>query len=273
MGATIGVGFDWRRARLPAGIIGEHRVNRFLIEQLAPAGYAAGGDFDRLPIPFRAVAGDLATGEPVVMAQGQQLFEWNGRVDREVQIVMRGNQVWTRKIGATEPDFARGRAMTDLPRQNGVVRVQVMQGRGDVSVIQQPNAQNSFTTIVRIQDPRSGQDTYRLVGFWEGWLLSKDANNLLTMLWTWQNGDISNNPIYNGDYPKALAGIKAKAIVMPASTDLYFPPEDSAIEVKHMPNAELRVVETYWGHFAGGPGTSPDDIKVLDAALKELLAS
>jgi homoserine O-acetyltransferase len=40
-----------------------------------------------------------------------------------------------------------------------------------------------------------------------------------------------------------------------------------------MPNAELRVVETYWDHFAGGPGTSPDDIKVLDAALKELLAS
>jgi homoserine O-acetyltransferase/O-succinyltransferase len=60
---------------------------------------------------------------------------------------------------------------------------------------------------------------------------------------------------------------------MPASTDLYFPPEDSAIEVKHMPNAELRVVETYWGHFAGGPGTSPDDIKVIDKALKELLAS
>ena len=112
-----------------------------------------------------------------------------------------------------------------------------------------------------------------LVGFWEGWLLSKDANNLLTMLWTWQNGDISNNPIYKGDYKKALAGIKAKAFVMPASTDLYFPQEDSANEVKHMPNAELRVVETYWGHFAGGPGTSPDDIKVLDAALKELLAS
>ena len=73
------------------------------------------------------------------------------------------------------------------------------------------------------------------------------------MLWTWQNGDISNNPIYKGDYKKALAGIKAKAFVMPASTDLYFPPEDSANEVKHMPNAELRVVETYWGHFAGGP--------------------
>lgn len=112
-----------------------------------------------------------------------------------------------------------------------------------------------------------------LVGFWEGWLLAKDANNLLAMLWTWQNGDISNNPLYGGDYAKALGAIKAKAIVMPASTDLYFPPEDSAIEVSHMPNAELRIVETDWGHFAGGPGTSPDDIAVLDAALKELLAA
>jgi len=39
---------------------------------------------------------------------------------------------------------------------------------------------------------------------------------------------------------------------MPASTDLYFPPEDNVIEVKYMPNAELRTIDTYWGHFAGG---------------------
>lgn len=112
-----------------------------------------------------------------------------------------------------------------------------------------------------------------LVGFWEGLFLDRDANNLLGMLWTWQNGDISANDRYGGDMSKALGAIKARAILMPASTDLYFPPEDNAIEARHMPNAELRVVETFWGHFAGGPGTSPDDIAVLDAALKELLAS
>ena len=71
----------------------------------------------------------------------------------------------------------------------------------------------------------------------------------------------------------ALGAIRAKAILMPASTDLYFPPEDNAIEAVAMPNAELRVIDTWWGHFAGGPGTSPDDIKILDDALKELLAS
>ena len=110
-----------------------------------------------------------------------------------------------------------------------------------------------------------------LTGFWEGLFYHRDANNLLAMLWTWQNGDISDNEVFRGDFHAALGAIKAKAILMPASTDLYFPPADNEIEARHMPNAELRVVDTYWGHFAGGPGISPDDIAVLEAALEELL--
>jgi NTE family protein len=68
--STAGVSFDWKSIRLPGGLLAEHRVNRFLIENLSPGGYAAEGDFDRLPVRFRAVAGDLATGEEVVLARG-----------------------------------------------------------------------------------------------------------------------------------------------------------------------------------------------------------
>ncbi|MGI6856593.1 alpha/beta fold hydrolase [Mesorhizobium sp. 1B3] len=112
-----------------------------------------------------------------------------------------------------------------------------------------------------------------LVQFWEGFFLPKDANNLLAMLWTWQNGDISDNETYRGDSKKALGAIKAKAYVMPGRTDLYFPPEDSEFEVANMPNATLIPFESIWGHFAGGPGTSPEDVKFVDGMLKELLAS
>jgi NTE family protein len=69
-GDLFGVRFDGRGARLPGGLLAEHRVNRFLIEHLAPASYAVSGDFDRLPIPFRAVATDLADGERVILARG-----------------------------------------------------------------------------------------------------------------------------------------------------------------------------------------------------------
>lgn len=112
-----------------------------------------------------------------------------------------------------------------------------------------------------------------LVSFWEGFFLPKDANNLLAMLWTWQNGDISDNALYKGDYKKALGAIKAKAYVMPGSTDLYFPPEDSENEVAHMPNAKFIPIKSIWGHFAGGPGTSKEDVAYLDQKLKELLAA
>ena len=68
--SVAGVSFDWKGLRLPGGLLAEHRINRFLIERLSPAGYSVAGDFDRLPIRFRAIAGDLATGEPVVLAKG-----------------------------------------------------------------------------------------------------------------------------------------------------------------------------------------------------------
>lgn len=47
------------------------------------------------------------------------------------------------------------------------------------------------------------------------------------MVQTWQNGDVSTQEPYNGDFEKALASIKAKTLVLPCKTDLYFPYVDS----------------------------------------------
>jgi NTE family protein len=69
-GSVAGVSFDWKGLRLPGGLLAEHRINRFLIGNLSPASYAVAGDFDRLPVRFRAIAGDLETGDPVVLAKG-----------------------------------------------------------------------------------------------------------------------------------------------------------------------------------------------------------
>ena len=59
---------------------------------------------------------------------------------------------------------------------------------------------------------------------------------------------------------------------MPGQTDLYFPPEDNAYEVAHMPHAEFRPIPSVWGHCAGCMGINPADGKFIDDALKELLA-
>lgn len=49
-----------------------------------------------------------------------------------------------------------------------------------------------------------------------------DPENMLVMLHTWQAGDCSDQEPYKGDFAAAMKGIKAKALVLPCKTDLYF---------------------------------------------------
>jgi homoserine O-acetyltransferase/O-succinyltransferase len=124
------------------------------------------------------------------------------------------------------------------------------------------------------------EELYRQLGFatlkdfvrdWEEDHLKWDANDLLAEIWTWQHGNISANEIYLGDFKHALRSIRARAIVMPCSEDLYFVPEANAAEVAEMRRAELRVFDSPWGHCAGSPGRVPAFQRALDEAAAELL--
>ena len=110
-----------------------------------------------------------------------------------------------------------------------------------------------------------------LLSFWETDHLEWDANNLLAKLRTWQSADVGKLQSLEGGYEQALSSIKAQAIIMPSRTDLYFTPEDSAVEVQHMPHAELRVIESDWGHCAGGPGREDAAMRQLGEAVDDLL--
>src|ERR1700759_221416 len=129
-----------------------------------------------------AAQAPLLIGQPRVMAQqpGSELFEWTGTVDREVQIVMRGSNVWTNTAGQNEQPRARTRSFSRLPNENGLVSVRTLNGRGQVDVIQQPSRQNDYTTIVRIRDDRSGSDSYRLAAYWQG---SSDCDRFDNPVW------------------------------------------------------------------------------------------
>jgi hypothetical protein len=93
-------------------------------------------------------------------AQEQPLGIFRGRVDKEVRLTLRGGDVSSTTLSGTELR-ARYRLTSPLPQQEGTVRVALEAGRGDVSVIQQPNASNGYTAIVRVYDRSGGADQYR----------------------------------------------------------------------------------------------------------------
>lgn len=56
--------------RLQSPAVRESRVNALLTEVLLDGNVRAGGDFDQMPIPYRAVAADLRTRQAVVLSHG-----------------------------------------------------------------------------------------------------------------------------------------------------------------------------------------------------------
>lgn len=111
-----------------------------------------------------------------------------------------------------------------------------------------------------------------LVRVWEANYLRRSAEDLLSMIETWYQSDVSDNPIYGGNLKAALGAIEARAIIMPSTTDLYFTVADAEAETRLMPNAELRPIESIWGHRAGNPVQCPEDEAMLRRAVQDLLA-
>ena len=110
-----------------------------------------------------------------------------------------------------------------------------------------------------------------LIRGWEGNFMRREGEDLLSMIDTWAQSDISDNPIYKGDLAGALGAIKARSFVMPSTTDMYFTDVDSEIETRQMPNAEFRPIRSIWGHRAGNPVQNPADEAFIRQAVTDLL--
>ena len=106
---------------------------------------------------------------------------------------------------------------------------------------------------------------------WEASFQRRRAANAYAQLVTWYHGDISANAMYGGDLERALKAIKARVLLLPSETDLYFRVADNAVELKHLASAELLPIPTIWGHRAGNPVASPADAEFLKQAVRRLL--
>ena len=87
--------------------------------------------------------------------------------------------------------------------------------------------------------------------------LTADANNVLSQLETWKRHDVGDTKGFGGNLQKALSSIQARVLLMPATSDEYFPLTDAVFESKLIPGAKLLPIQSVFGHAAGG-GVDPD---------------
>jgi homoserine O-acetyltransferase len=110
-----------------------------------------------------------------------------------------------------------------------------------------------------------------LVSSWEVSFARRDPSDLLAQFWSWQNGNISANALYQNDLAAALKAIKARTLLMPGDQNLYFQVADNQLEMQHLANATLAPIASVWGHRAGNPVTEMADRDFIELRVKALL--
>lgn len=113
-------------------------------------------------------------------------------------------------------------------------------------------------------------DTY-LRTEWTERMGARPAANLYAQLMTWCHGDIADG----GNLAAALRAIKARMVLMPSETDLYFRVADNAAELPFLRNGVLKPIPSIWGHRAGNPnpGIIAQDFAFIKTAVREALDS
>ena len=110
-----------------------------------------------------------------------------------------------------------------------------------------------------------------------GW----DADDLLGLARMWQMADIGKTvrkeetTLGGGlgndeELEAALKSIQAKVLLMPCRTDQYFAVEDNESEAHYLKDGRVEVIESTWGHIAGG-GANAEDVKFMNAKIAEFL--
>jgi homoserine O-acetyltransferase len=108
---------------------------------------------------------------------------------------------------------------------------------------------------------------------WEDRFGARPAANLYAQLRSWDAADISANDLYDGDLHAALRAIRARVLLMPGATDLYFRAADNEAELPCLQHAALRPIPSIWGHRAGNPVANPTDMLFIQTEVRAWLAT
>ena len=97
---------------------------------------------------------------------GPGSMTWRGRVDDYVELRIQGNRVRSVERGGAPTYNEHASFSNPLPRADVRVEVKKRDGRGRVSLLEQPSRNNNYTAVIRIDDNKGGADDYEIEMQW-----------------------------------------------------------------------------------------------------------
>jgi hypothetical protein len=91
---------------------------------------------------------------------------WRGKVDDEVNLIIRGNSIEVKTLSGTQYPDGTYDFTSSLPNSQVEVSIDKKKGRGSAKLIQKPSRENNFTAVIQIRDKDGGARDYDLDIYW-----------------------------------------------------------------------------------------------------------
>lgn len=102
-----------------------------------------------------------------VCAQAASQFVWQGQVDGTAILHLKGKRLAVQIQEGAPVERQQFHFSDPLPEAGQEVRVEVLEGRGYVHVIDQPNIENHYTLALAIEDRQAGSAFYSIALHWD----------------------------------------------------------------------------------------------------------
>src|SRR5277367_3172305 len=103
----------------------------------------------------------------VLGAQERPQFVWQGKVDGSAILRLAGKRLTVEVKGGGPVERQKFHFTDALPGTGQNVRLEVLQGRGSVHVVDQPGIENKYTFSMAIEDRQPGNSFYSIALYWD----------------------------------------------------------------------------------------------------------
>lgn len=100
-------------------------------------------------------------------AQDHPQFVWQGQVDGSVILRLAGKRLAVQVANGAPVEREKFHFADALPESRQDVRLEVLEGRGYVHIVDQPNIENDYKLAVGIEDRQPGSSFYSIALYWD----------------------------------------------------------------------------------------------------------
>ena len=103
-----------------------------------------------------------------------------------------------------------------------------------------------------------------------------DANDWIAQTWAYDRHNVGDTLVdgksaFGGDPLKALGTIKAKALLMTGTLDLYNPVEEAIEAARAIPAGRYVAIPSVQGHVAAAAGFKTEDVAFINSTVRDFM--